>query len=84
MNVVSAAELKKHTQYLENHLTKNEWFLGNDFSAADIEMSFPAKSYASTAVVPCPRLQAFVKRCEAMPAYKKGLERGGLRYDMKL
>lgn len=79
-----AAELRKQTQYMEDHLAKNEWFCGDTFTAADIEMSFPVKMYCAQPPVPCPKLQAFTKRCEANPAYKQGVEKGGLRYDMKL
>ena len=46
------AELKLHTQFLEDHLNKNEWFCGNDFSAADIELSFPIKMLVRLQVHP--------------------------------
>jgi glutathione S-transferase len=65
--------------YMESELGKHEWFVGNEFTAADIQMSFPCE----IAVVrggtgkARPKLAAFVERIHARPAYKRALEKGG-------
>src|ERR1019366_1371383 len=37
-------QLKQHMAYWESELAKSEWFAGNDFTAADIPMSFPREA----------------------------------------
>ena len=55
------------------------WFAGAEFSAADIQMSFPLEAAAQRAGldVSRPHLAAFLKRIHERPAYRKALERGG-------
>ena len=71
--------LKRHLDFMEAELAKSEWFAGNDFSAADIQMSFPLEASAQRAGLDHtrPRLMAFLKRIHARPAYLRALERGG-------
>ena len=73
------AQLKLHLDYLEAQLTDREWFAGNDFSAADIMMSFPLEAAAQRAGLDQsrPHLWRFLQRIHARPAYRKALERGG-------
>ncbi|MGY3122251.1 glutathione S-transferase [Bradyrhizobium sp. S3.14.4] len=40
-------QLKQHMDYWEGELGKSEWFAGSEFTAADIQMSFPLESRAS-------------------------------------
>ena len=40
-------QIAPHCEYLEQHLNKGSWFVGNDFSAADIQMSFPLEAMAA-------------------------------------
>ncbi|HEU0147273.1 MAG TPA: glutathione S-transferase, partial [Bradyrhizobium sp.] len=65
--------------YMESELGKHEWFAGNDFTAADIQMSFPCEIAAMRAGSDQarPKLAAFVQRIHARPAYKRALEKGG-------
>ena len=65
--------------YMEAELDKNKWFAGNEFSAADIQMSFPLEAAASRAGLDArlPKLTAFLQRIHARPAYQRALERGG-------
>src|SRR3984957_3003243 len=37
-------QITQHLDYLEGELGKNSWFAGNEFSAADIQMSFPLEA----------------------------------------
>jgi glutathione S-transferase len=72
-------QLATHTAYWESELEKSAWFAGDDFSAADIMMSFPIEAVASRIgfVGDKPRLKAFLERIHARPAYQRALERGG-------
>ena len=71
--------LKRHLDYMERELAKSEWFAGDEFSAADIQMSFPVEASALRAGLDAsrPKLMAFLKRIHARPAYRRALERGG-------
>ena len=71
--------LKRQLDFMEAELGKSEWFAGNDFSAADIQMSFPVEAAAMRAGLDAsrPRLMAYLKKIHARPAYRKALERGG-------
>ena len=64
---------------MESELAASEWFAGDEFSAADIQMSFPVEAAALRAGLDAsrPKLMAFLKRIHARPAYRKALERGG-------
>ena len=72
-------DLKRQLDFMEAELGKSEWFAGNEFSAADVQMSFPVEAAAQRAGLDGsrPKLMAFLKRIHARPAYKKALERGG-------
>ncbi len=71
--------LKRQLDFMEAELGEREWFAGSDFTAADIQMSFPLEAAAQRAGLDAsrPRLMAFLKRIHARPAYRRALERGG-------
>jgi glutathione S-transferase len=71
--------LKRQLDFMEAELTQSEWFAGSEFTAADIQMSFPLEASAQRAGLDAtrPHLAAFLKRIHARPAFKKALERGG-------
>ncbi|MEG2962054.1 MAG: glutathione binding-like protein, partial [Janthinobacterium sp.] len=56
-----------------------KWFAGNEFTAADIQMSFPLEAAAMRGGLDerQPKLTAFLQRIHARPAYQRALERGG-------
>ena len=72
-------QLKQHMDYWESELAKSEWFAGNEFSAADIQMSFPLEAASARAplVRQMPKLASFLDRIQKRPAYKRALEKGG-------
>lgn len=72
-------QLKLHLDYLESELGKSEWFAGNAFSAADIQLSFPLEAFAARGGLNAryPRLTAFLQRIHARPAYQRALQKGG-------
>ena len=71
--------LKRHLDHMERELTKSEWFAGDEFSAADIQMSFPVEASALRAGLDSsrPKLMTFLKKIHARPAFRRALERGG-------
>ena len=71
--------LTRQLDFMEAELGKSEWFAGSEFSAADIQMSFPVEASAQRAGLNAsrPKLMAFLKRIHARPAYRRALERGG-------
>ena len=74
-----APQITLHLDFLENELGKSEWFAGGEFSAADIQMSFPVEAAAARAGLDAsrPNLMKFLQRIHARPAYVRALERGG-------
>ena len=72
-------QIGSHFMFLEGELAKREWFAGADFTAADIQMSFPLEAAAARAPIvrQMPKLSAFLDRIQARPGYKRALEKGG-------
>nr|WP_272819214.1 glutathione S-transferase [Scytonema hofmannii] len=72
-------QLRQHLDYLEAELEKSLWFAGDEFTAADIQMSFPIEAAAARAGLDAsrPKLMKFLDRIHARPAYQRALERGG-------
>ncbi|HEY2387980.1 MAG TPA: glutathione S-transferase [Candidatus Binatia bacterium] len=72
-------QIKLHLGYMEQELGKTTWFAGNEFSAADVQMSFPLEAAAARAGLDAslPRLSAFLERIHARPAYQRALQKGG-------
>ena len=71
--------LKRQLDFMEGELARSSWFAGEDFSAADIQMSFPVEAAAQRAGLDGsrPKLMAYLKKIHARPAYRRALERGG-------
>jgi glutathione S-transferase len=74
-----APNLKTLFDFVEAELARSPWFAGEEFSAADVMMSFPleAAGARADAFKGRPKLAAFVERIHARPAYRKALARGG-------
>jgi glutathione S-transferase len=72
-------QLTSHLDYLEGELAQRPWFAGAEFSAADIQMSFPLEAAASRAGLDAsrPRLMDFLQRIHSRPAFQRALARGG-------
>jgi len=72
-------QLRQHLGFLEGELTKSAWFAGEDFSAADIQMSFPVEAAVARGGLgpDYPRLHAWLERIQARPAYQRAREKGG-------
>ncbi|MEP0920060.1 glutathione S-transferase [Leptolyngbya sp. DQ-M1] len=72
-------QITQHLNYLEAGLEKSPWFVGNEFTAADIQMSFPIEAAVARGGLNAsyPRLREFCDRIHSRPAYQRALERGG-------
>ena len=72
-------QISNHFAFLESELAGRDWFAGTDFSAADIQMSFPIEAAAARAGLNAklPNLRRFVARIQERAAYKRALEKGG-------
>ena len=75
--------LDRHLDYMESVLAKQAWFAGPEFTAADIQMSFPLEAAVARGGLDekRPRLMDFLRRIHARPAYLKAIERGG-KYEL--
>ena len=71
--------LGRNLDFMESELGKSEWFAGAQFSAADIQMSFPLEASRARGGLDekRPRLMAFLEKIHARPAYRRAIERGG-------
>ena len=76
-------QITQHLDYMESEIGKNAWFAGNEFTAADIQISFPLEAAVARAGlnVSRPKLMAFLNRIHSRPAYQQALKRGGA-YDL--
>lgn len=74
-----APNLLRQLDFMESELAAREWFAGPEFSAADIQMSFPLEVSRQRGGLDetRPRLMGFLQRIHARPAYRRALEAGG-------
>ena len=72
-------QIKRHFDFMEAELGRNTWFTGDNFTAADIQMSFPLEAARSRGVLDerRPRLMDFLERIHQRPAYQRALKKGG-------
>jgi glutathione S-transferase len=77
-----APNLKRQLDFMEAELNSHSWFAGEQFTAADVQMSFPVEIAGPRAGLDAsrPKLMAFLDRIRARDAYKRALDRGG-KYD---
>jgi glutathione S-transferase len=71
--------IESQLAFMEAELAKRPWFAGDEFSAADIQMSFPLEAAAAHAGLDAryPKLSDWLARAHARPAYLRALEKGG-------
>lgn len=71
--------LQNNLNFLEAELNKSTWFAGEEFTAADVQISFVLEASAARAGLDAryPKLTTFLARIHARPAYQRALERGG-------
>ena len=78
-----APNIERQLDFMEAELATRPWFAGADFSAADVQMSFPLEAAAARAGLDAryPKLTDWLARIHARPAYRRALQVGG-PYDM--
>ena len=71
--------LKVHFDWLESELGSRDWFAGEEFTAADVMMSFPLEASRQRAGLDdsYPNLSDWLERIHARPAYAAALKAGG-------
>jgi len=72
-------QIVRHLDFMESELANRPWFAGGEFTAADVQMSFPLEAAASRAGLSTdrPNLMSFLARIHGRDAYKRALQRGG-------
>ena len=70
------SELANHLGYVDRSLQGRDWLVGDSLTGADIQMSFVGEA-SRTLRASYPAMDAWVRRCQARPAYQRALERGG-------
>jgi glutathione S-transferase len=72
-------QIKQHMAFWESQLEKGPWFAGEEFTAADIQMSFPLEAAAARGGLEegHPKAMGFLDRIHARAAYNRALEKGG-------
>lgn len=76
-------QMNTHLDFLESELKNSTWFTGEDFTAADIQMSFPLLAANSRwGLGNRPNLKRFIERIESKESFKRAIEKGGpLEFD---
>ncbi|KGI78218.1 glutathione S-transferase [Oleiagrimonas soli] len=69
--------LENNVRWVEQTLTAGEWFAGDAFTAADIQMSTPLQALAMRKDIDLamPGIEHFLQRIQARPAYRRALAR---------
>ena len=74
--------VKRLVDFIEISLEGKKWFLGDQLSGADIQMSFPLETSVASGLIedhyPC--IKSYVERIHQLPAYQAALKKGG-KYD---
>jgi glutathione S-transferase len=72
-------EIDRHLGFVEGWLAEHEWFAGDAFSAADIQMSYPVQAlvHRGGSSKPHAKADAWLEAIRVRPAYAAAQERGG-------
>lgn len=72
------SEIMNHLGYMEASLGDKLFFLGDEISPVDIQLSFVVEAAeGSGALAAYPKLSAYAARIHARPAYQAAIEKGG-------
>jgi glutathione S-transferase len=72
--------IKRHFQYVENHLSDKPYFTGDRITGADIQMSFPLEASVARGSITedsHPHIYRYVRTFQQRPAYQAALKKGG-------
>jgi glutathione S-transferase len=72
-------ELVNHFAFVDAELAKSPWFAGDEFTAADIQMSYPVEAglQRSGLADQHPHIVKWLNAVRQRPAYKRAIEKGG-------
>jgi glutathione S-transferase len=70
-------QLRDNTMLWEKELSRDGWFAGSDFSAADIIMSFPVEQLSNRggSISAMPAIRSYVEAIRQRPAYQTAKQR---------
>lgn len=74
--------IKQMLAFVDSELGSGPWFAGEDFTAADVMMTFPfttLKHFLDVDTAPFANIVAYLKRIESRPAYQRAMARAGPR-----
>jgi glutathione S-transferase len=71
--------IQRQLDFMEGELKQSDWFVGSEFSAADVQMSFPLEAAQARGGLDAsyPRLTDWLARIHARAGYRRALEVGG-------
>ena len=70
--------LARIVKHMDQELGREGWFAGREFTAADIQMSFPVEAAAVRAGgASLPNIKRYLDRIHERPAYQRAIEKGG-------
>ena len=74
-----APNIARQLAFMEAELARQDWFAGAEFTAADIQMSYPIEAAAERIGLGAshPKLGAWLARIHARAGYRRALEKGG-------
>ncbi len=78
--------IKNHFAFVEQHLSENTYFAGDEITGADIQMSFPLEASVAKGAITAvshPHIYQYVDDFQAREAYKAALAKGG-EYDYSI
>jgi glutathione S-transferase len=72
-------QIDQHLSFIEGELEKTRWFAGDEFTAADIQMSFPIEASAARGGLSSgrPKTWGYLQAIRERPAYKRAIAKGG-------
>jgi glutathione S-transferase len=75
-------QTKTHLEFIDNELSVRPWFASDQFTAADVQMSFPLEAASVRAkATNYPHIADWLSRVHSRPAYKRALDKGG-KYEL--
>jgi glutathione S-transferase len=72
-------QIQMHLDYIESALGSNAFITGAEFTAADVQVSFPVELVATQGLLgeKHPQLRKWLQGLHQRPAYTRALEKGG-------
>ena len=70
------SEIANHLGFVDRSLEGREWLIGDALTGADVQMSFVGEAARGLRAA-YPNVDAWVRRFQQRPAYRRALERGG-------